>query len=194
MSTYTYLTNAILLITSLQVAAGELHGRVVCKGVRNHANAVVYIDAIPGRSFTPPKEHKKMDQKDLLFIPHVMPVLVGTSVDFLNSDAVPHNVFSPDACCEKFNLGTWARGDSRSYTFKNECVATMLCNVHPEMQAFIVVVPTPYFIVTKADGAYSIPNIPDGSYQVKVWHPKLKGVQKAVLVSGPTEVSFEVSR
>jgi hypothetical protein len=70
----------------------------------------------------------------------------------------------------------------------------MLCNVHPEMQAFIVVVPTPFFIVSKADGSYSIPNVPDGSYTLKVWHPKLKGTQRPVTVAGSTEASFELNR
>ena len=64
----------------------------------------------PGKTFPAPKEHAKIDQMNLVFIPHVLPVLVGTTVDFLNSDAVLHNVFSPDACAEKFNLGTWPQG------------------------------------------------------------------------------------
>jgi hypothetical protein len=135
-----------------------------------------------------------MDQANLVFAPHVLPILVGTTVDFLNSDAVLHNVFSPDACAEKFNLGTWPKGQTKNYTFKNECVATLLCKVHPEMEAFVVAVPTPYFAVTKADGSYTIANVPDGAYTVKVWHPKLKATEKAVTVAGPTEAAFEIAK
>jgi hypothetical protein len=135
-----------------------------------------------------------MDQANLVFAPHVLPILVGTTVDFLNSDAVLHNVFSPDACAEKFNLGTWPKGQTKSYTFKNECVATLLCKVHPEMEAFVVAVPTPYFAVTRADGSYTIANVPDGAYNVKVWHPKLKATQKAVTVAGATEAAFEIAK
>ena len=138
------------------------------------------------RRFPAPKEHAKIDQVNLVFSPHVLPVLVGTTVDFLNSDAVLHNVFTPDACAEKFNLGTWPKGQIRSYEFKKECVATLLCKVHPEMEAFVVAVPTPYFAVTKADGSYQIPDVPDGTYTVKVWHPKLKAAQKSVTVAGAT--------
>jgi len=193
------MSKSILLTTlglgaALCAQAGDLHGKVNCKGVRDSANAVVYVAAIPGKTFAPPAAHAKMDQKNLVFIPHVMPVLVGTTVDYLNSDAVLHNVFSPDACCDKFNLGTWPQGQSKSYTFKKECVATLLCKVHPEMEGFVVACPTPYYAVTKADGSFSIPNVPDGSYTVKVWHPKLKATQKTVAVAGATQAAFEIAK
>ncbi len=176
------------------VAAGEIHGKVACKGVRDSGDAVVYVDTIAGKSFPAPKEHAKIDQLNLTFVPHVLPVLVGTTVDFQNSDAVLHNVFSPDACAEKFNLGTWPKGQIRSYTFKKGCVATLLCKVHPEMEAFVVAVPTPYFGVTRPDGTYRIPEVPDGAYTLKVWHPKLKGTQKSVTVAGATTADFEIAK
>ena len=134
--------------------AGDLHGKVAARGVRDSADAVVYVATVPGKTFAAPKEHAKIDQLNLVFTPHVLPVLVGTTVDFLNSDKVLHNVFTPDACAEKFNLGTWPQGQTRSFTFKSECVAALLCKVHPEMEAFVLAVPTPYFAVTKADGSY----------------------------------------
>jgi plastocyanin len=188
---------ATLLLSAavgVPLAAGEIHGKVVCKGVRSSGDAVVYIESVPGKSFPPPKEHARIDQVNLTFEPHVLPVLVGTTVDFLNSDTVLHNVFSPEACAEKFNLGTWPKGQIRSYTFKKECVATLLCKVHPEMEGFVVAVPTPYFAVTKSDGTYRIGDVPNGSYTLKVWHPKLKGTQKTVEVSGATTADFEISR
>ena len=187
-----FATLTLSLAAGLQ--AGDLHGKVACKGVRDSANVVVYIAAVPGKTFAPPAAHAKIDQKNLVFIPHVLPVLEGTTVDFQNSDAVLHNVFSPDACCDKFNLGTWPQGQHKSFTFKKECVATLLCKVHPEMEAFVVAVPTPYFAVTKADGSYQIPNVPDGSLTVKVWHQKLKGTQKIVKIAGATEANFEIAK
>ena len=185
---------AIITIVALPLAAGDIHGKVACKGVRNSADAVVYVDRIAGKTFPPPAAHAKVDQKGMLFIPHVLPVVMGTTVDFLNSDAVLHNVFSPDACAEKFNLGTWPQGKSKSFTFKKECMAVLLCNVHPEMEAFVAVVPTPYFAVTEPEGSYSIKDVPDGSYTVKVWHPKLKAAQKSVAVKGATEANFEIKK
>ena len=184
----------LALALALPVAAGDLHGKVVCKGVRDCADAVVYVGAIPGKSFPAPKDHAKMDQKNLVFAPHILPVLVGTTVDFLNSDAVLHNVFTPEACAEKFNLGTWPQGQTKSYTFAKECAAVLLCKVHPEMEAYVVAVPTPYFASVKADGSFHVGDVPDGSYTVKIWHPKLKAAEKPVTVAGATEVNFEIAK
>ena len=188
------LCTILALGVAASLAAGDLHGKVACKGVRNSADAVVFVDTIQGKTFPAPAKHAVVDQKNLVFIPHVLPVQVGTTVDFHNGDAVLHNVFSPDTCCSKFNLGTWPQGQSRSYTFKNECQATLLCKVHPEMEGFVVAVPTPYYAVTKADGSYEIKNVPDGQLTVKVWHPKLKAAQKSVKVAGSTQADFEIAR
>ena len=184
----------LALSASLPLAAGDIHGKLTCKGASNCADAVVYVAAIPGKTFPAPAAHAKMNQLNMAFVPHVLPVLEGTTVDFLNSDAVLHNVFSPDACADKFNLGTWPKGQTKTYTFKKECAAALLCKVHPEMEAFVVAVPTPYFAAAKADGTYHIADVPDGTYTVKAWHPKLKAKEKASKVAGATEVDFELSR
>jgi plastocyanin len=193
-----WLRNTIIAVLSLGVAgaslAGDIHGKVTCKGVRDSGDAVVYVDAIPGKTCPVPTTHALIDQKNLVFNPHVLPVLVGTTVDFRNSDAVLHNVFSPDKCAEKFNLGSWPQGQIRSYTFKQPCAATILCNVHPEMEAFIVAVPTPYFAVTDKTGAYVIKDVPDGAVSVRVWHPKLKEATRAVTVAGATAADFELAK
>ena len=107
---------------------------------------------------------------------------------------VLHNVFTPDACADKFNLGTWPKGESKSFAFKKECAATLLCKVHPEMEAFVVAVPTPFFAVAKADGTYHIADVPDGAATLKVWHPKLKAAAKPVTVGASTEADFELAR
>jgi plastocyanin len=185
----------MLLAMAVPLLAGEIHGKVMCKGVKDCADAVVYVAAIPGKTFPAPADHARIDQLNLVFHPHVLPVLAGTTVDFLNSDAVLHNVFSPDACADKFNLGTWPKGQSKSYTFKKECVASLLCKVHPEMEAFVVVVPTPWFAAAHADGSYAIADVPDGAYTLKVWHPKLKGAEKPVTVAGGAAAAdFEIAR
>ena len=103
----THFVTAILLAVPLGTAyAGDLHGKVTSKGMTDNANAVVYVAAIPGKSFPAPTAPAQIDQHNLKFQPHVLPVLVGTTVEFLNSDTVSHNVFTPDACAGKFNLGT----------------------------------------------------------------------------------------
>jgi plastocyanin len=185
---------ALSFLLAAATHAGEIHGHVVCKGLRDSANAVVYVDRIPGKTFPSPKEHAKMDQLSLVFVPHVLPVLVGTTVDFLNSDAVLHNVFSPESCAHKVNLGTWPKGETRSHTFERVCFAPLLCLVHPEMEGFVAALPTPYFAVSAPDGSYGISGVPDGAYTLKVWHPKLKPGGKSVTVHGATEADFELAR
>jgi plastocyanin len=189
-------TIALLLLAgaALPAFAGDIHGKVTCKGASTCADTVVYVGAIAGKAFPAPAVHARMNQLNMTFVPHVLPILAGTTVDFLNSDAVLHNVFTPDACADKFNLGTWPKGETKSYTFRKECAAALLCKVHPEMEAYVVASPTPYFAQAKADGSFQIVDVPDGSYTLKVWHPTLKGKEKPVKVAGPTEADFELAR
>jgi len=187
-------TVALSAAIAAPAVAGSLAGVVQATGLRDNGDAVVYIEEVPGRTFSAPDHHERVDQKNMEFNPHVLPVLVGTTVDFLNSDALLHNVFSPDRCAERFNLGTWPRGEMRSYTFKQLCAATLLCSVHPEMEAFVVAVPTPYFAVTDKTGAYSIEDLPDGTYTVKVWHPRLKETSRTLTMAGDTRADFELKK
>ncbi|MFQ5766534.1 MAG: carboxypeptidase regulatory-like domain-containing protein [Acidobacteriota bacterium] len=175
-------------------AAGDIHGTIQTKVARHRAGAVVYVDAVPSKTFKAPEEPAEIDQQDMVFVPHVLAVQVGTKVEFLNSDPFMHNVFSPDKCAERFNLGSWPAGQKRSYTFKSPCKATLLCNVHPEMEAFVIAVPTPYFAVTGKDGTYTIKNVPDGTYTVKVWHEKLKEASREITVKGETQADFQLKK
>jgi len=184
---------AIVALAS-PLTAADISGSVHAAGMRDNADAVVYIDAIPDREFPAPTEHAVVDQKDMEFVPHVLPVVVGTTVDFKNDDALLHNVFTPDKCAERFNLGTWPMGEHKSYTFKQPCAATLLCNVHPEMEGYVVALPTPYFAVTDKSGAYTIKDVPDGTYTVRVWHPNLKEGRQQVVVSGHAEADFELKK
>ena len=187
-------SGALFVLVAAPLLAGDIHGRVACEGQSDNANAVVYVAKVPGKTFPQPKEHATIDQLNRVFQPHVLPVLVGTTVDFLNSDPYAHNVFSPDACADKFNLGTFPKGEKKSHTFRKECFATLLCITHAEMEAFVAVLPTPYFAPTKTDGSYDIRDVPDGSYTLKIWHPKLKGSEKSVSVHGATEADFRIAR
>lgn len=178
------------------VLAGEISGELKCRGVRDCSDVVVYIDKI-NEDVEIPKEHVVMNQKNLKFLPHVIPIVVGTTVDYLNSDDVLHNVFSPDKCAEKFNLGTWSKGKTRSYTYNDiDCGAVMLCNVHPEMEAWILVLQNKYFYKTDKDGKYAIKDVPPGKYELKVWHEKIKGKPQEVEITSDetVTVNFKLKR
>ena len=153
-------------------AAGTITGTVKVKGDQP---AVIYVDAAPG-TFAAPKTHARIDQKGMTFIPYLLPVIIGTTVDFANNDAVNHNVFSPDN--EGYNLGTWAKGETKSYTFKKAGTYTQLCSIHPEMEAFVIVLANPYFAVADKDGKFTIADVPDGHYSLKVFSKKLKKAEK----------------
>jgi plastocyanin len=184
--------SALLAVTA---NAGTISGKV--SGVSGES--VVYVDTIAGKTFPAPSAHPVMDQKGLLFQPHILVVQAGATVDFVNSDKVAHNAFWPSfqQGSKKLpgkNLGTWPTGEKRSYKFDQPGVAPMLCNVHPEMSGFIVVAPTPYFALTDKGGNYKIDNVPDGQYTLVGWHEGAKTQSKPVAASGDAKVDLTLSK
>lgn len=157
---------------------GSVTGTVTAKGLRTNADIVVSLQA-PGLKLTPPAKPIEMDQKGMLFIPHVLPVVAGTTVKFLNSDPVPHNVFSPEG---KYNLGTWPQGETKDYKYDKPGVYTQLCRVHTEMEAYVVVLDTPYFATTDKTGTFEIKNVPPGKYTLVAWSEKLKEMKQPIVV------------
>jgi plastocyanin len=184
-----------VLIAGLAVGAwaGDIEGKVT--GMKG--KSVVYVDTIAGKTFPAPKDHPVMDQKGLMFSPHIMVVQQGTTVEFLNSDTVQHNVFWTAIGSDKklgHNLGTWPKGEKRSFTFDKPGVVPVLCNVHPEMAGYLVVTPTPYFAETDDSGVYKIKDVPDGSYTVTAWHEGAKNQSKPVTVAGGGKADFTLTK
>lgn len=185
---------AVLLVArvGLPAAGGAITGTVKVAGAVPGADAVIFIQHAPGK-FQAPTEPVDMDQRQREFVPHVLPIVAGTVVRFLNSDSTHHNVFSPDH--ERYNLGTWRRGKTKAYAFDKcaefPCAYAQLCLLHPEMEAFIVVLQNPYFAVTDQKGRYEIANVPPGSYQLAVWRAKGKSFSKPVTVGGRTAVAVD---
>ncbi len=183
---------ALLPAGAPTAASGTITGKVSMAGGRNAGAAVVYIASAPG-PFTP-RETAEVNQRDIGFIPRVLPILVGTTVRFVNSDDVQHNVFTPSATGDFFNLGTWPKGQSKPYTFTKMGKVELLCNVHHEMKGYILVLQNPYFAVTDKDGNFRINNVAPGNYQLKVWHERATATPAAVQVSNGTQtVNFELT-
>ncbi|GBC85345.1 Cytochrome c-L [bacterium HR11] len=166
-------TNAIVAGSDSTPATS---GTGVITGVVRHASVaqfetVVYIDDdVPGWKPSGPLT-AVMDQKDKTFIPHVLPVVVGTKVEFLNSDPFEHNVYSPEG---GYDLGMAPQGKKIVYTFKKPGVYTQLCRPHPEMLAFVVVLKNPFFAKTDKEGRFRIEGVPAGTWHLKVWNERLK--------------------
>jgi hypothetical protein len=153
-------------------------------------DVVVFIDGVkgPGR---PATRRPQLVQKDERFIPHVLAVPLGSTVEFPNEDDFYHNVFSV-VSGDRFDLGRYAKGKSAHQTLNKTGVVVVRCEIHSGMKAFILVVPNSFFAVPGADGAFSIDGVPEGTYVVKAWHPD-HGYQERTLsvpASGTASVSF----
>ena len=183
----------ILAAASVATLAGDISGKVAAgKGI-----SVVYVEAVPGKTFPAPAKPLEMDQKSLLFQPHILIAPVGSIVEFLNSDKVQHNIFWPAISNNKklgHNLGTWPTGEKRAFKFETPGIVPLLCNVHPEMSGYIIVTPTPFYAETDAAGSFKIANIPDGSYTVTAWHEGFKTQSKPVTLAGAATAEFTLSK
>jgi plastocyanin len=200
MNTLAFLVAASLVMLGLAgaVQAGEIKGKVSVQGLRSAEHIAVYVDEIPGKTFPAPAQHLVIDQIKMSFIPHVVVVLKGTTVDFLNSDPVGHNVYWPSMSGNKklaHNLGTWPKGQKKPFQFNDLGVAPLLCNVHPEMSGYVVVVATPYFAVTGKDGSFVIKDVPAGTYTLKSWSEDGKPTSQSITVgTGAAEVALTVKK
>jgi len=154
--------------------------------MRLSEKAVVYLESesIKVQSFVPPTAHPILDQRDLTFHPQVLPIVVGTTVDFPNRDILFHNVFSYSQPKE-FDLGRYPTGESRSIRFDRPGVIRVYCDIHSHMNATILVLENPYFAVPDDQGSFVIKNVPSGAYTAKLWYGReLVGSQSAVIRNG----------
>jgi len=161
---------AILLSTplvagTLDVRVHDVHGSAV-------RDAVVY--AVPeGRTLPLARKTAVMDQKNRMFIPHVLPVQAGTAVRFPNSDDIRHHVYSFSPA-KPFQLPLYKGTPANPVLFDKAGVVTLGCNIHDQMSAFIIVVDTPYFDKTGGDGHVALRDLDPGRYVVHVWYPDMR--------------------
>jgi plastocyanin len=155
-----------LAMPSVATQAGvHLSGTATASG-RTVANAVVWLEAAAGRASRAPKA--VLHQRSLKFAPQVLAVRTGTVVDFPNDDRVFHNVFSfRDG--KRFDLGIYPVGATRQVTFSEAGVSRLFCNIHPNMAGYVVVVDTPWFATSDADGGFQIADVDPGFYSWKAW-------------------------
>jgi plastocyanin len=160
----------LLLAAHVDAGTGSLKGTVTRGAVGTPVeNAVVMVE---GPSEAAGAPHAVMDQRKETFVPHVLAVAVGTTVDFWNHDPMLHNVASRSRA-KPFDLGMYGEGESRSVLFDTPGVVGIRCEVHPRMSAVVLVHTNPFFAVTDGRGAYTITGVPAGHYQVRIWHEDL---------------------
>src|SRR5690242_6911201 len=148
--------------------------------------AVVYLDGVFPRSA--PAAPKEVAQKDLTFIPALLPVQVGTKVEFPNLDDTYHNIFSYSPA-KRFDLGRY-RPEERpipSEVFDKQGLVTLRCDIHEHMRGLILVLNTPYFVMTDTEGRFRLSGLPAGHYTLKAWIDSRTTREKPVeLKSGQT--------
>jgi len=137
----------------------------------------------------------KVAQQEARFTPHVLPVMVGTTVEWPNKDDIYHNVFSySDA--KQFDLGLYKGSpDDKRVTFDKAGKVDVYCSIHTDMHCIVLVLDNPYFATTDADGNYSIPNVPPGTYKLKAWHDRLPPDTREITVptNGVVKADFTLT-
>ena len=152
-------------------------------------DVIVYLEGAKAGNGKRPKP--AMAQETKQFKPRVLPVKVGTSVDFPNMDPFYHNVFSYSKL-KKFDLGRYPSGQSKSITFDQAGVVKVFCEIHSQMKGYIVVLDTDAFCIPDDQGSYKITGIPNGTYNMVAWHPSFDPkVQKVQISDKPTRVNIE---
>jgi plastocyanin len=153
---------------------------------------VVYIDqTFPEKTTPPVAPLHVVVQKDAAFSPHVLPILVGTTVDWPNHDEIFHNAFSISEA-KQFDLGLY-KDKVKQVTFDKPGRIDVFCSIHSTMHCIILVLENPYFATTDANGRFTIPNVPAGTYKLKAWHERLPATTKEVIVPEKGEVNIDLT-
>ena len=138
---------------------------------KDYSGVVLWLEPVGEHAPLPVAKPVKMLQKDKHFIPHVVAIPVGGTVDFPNLDPFYHNAFS-NFNGQIFDTGLYAPGTSQSITFKHPGIVRVFCNIHAAMSAIIAVLPTPYYAVTPESGKFIIAGVPPGEYQFHIFHER----------------------
>jgi plastocyanin len=175
-----WITIVLVIVSSIPWAwadgAGVIKGTITING-KPTSGAVVSIEGLPkdateAQTAVTRPQKKIIDQQNLKFSPTVVAVRVGDTVEFPNHDKVWHNVYSKGGAND-FDLGLYAPNSSRSKKFENAGISRILCNAHPDMEAFVVVKDHPLFSTSDSRGNYEIKNVPLGKLRVEIWYPNL---------------------
>jgi len=146
------------------------------------ANVFVYVkDGLGNYSYDAPTDKPTIDQKNCRYHPHVFGMRVGQPLEIINSDPTLHNIHALPKNNQEFNNGQPIQGMKMTHTFdKPEVMVPFKCDVHGWMNAYVGVLPHPYFAVTKDDGKFELKDLPPGTYTIEAWHEKLGPMTQSV--------------
>ena len=159
------------------------------------SDAVISIERIPkavDSTLARPAARPRLAQRNQSFVPHVLPVAAGTTVEFPNLDPIFHNVFSVSPG-KRFDLGKYPRGQSRSVRFERPGLIQVYCDIHSNMAAFIVVLQNHAFAQPDGSGRFALPDLPAGEYVVNVWHPDYPAIRRAIRVPPGGDLDLDLT-
>jgi plastocyanin len=194
-------TSAVTAEVSVTKPGTAAHQRGATGNRADESQVVVWLTPLdapaPKETATPANgKAPELVQRNKSFEPHVLVVQVGSLIQFPNKDPFFHNIFSMyDG--KRFDLGLYEAGTSRSVRFDRPGVSFLFCNIHAEMSAVVIVVDTPYFAMSDHNGHLTIPDVPDGQYQMHVWYERslpehLKGLTRVVTISDTTRTLGQI--
>lgn len=146
-------------------------------------NVVIYLESETPDEATLPRASRAgaIEQRGESFVPHLLVVERGSTVDFPNRDFIFHNVFSLSKSAS-FDLGRYPRGDSRSVRFDKAGIVKVFCHIHPDMSAVILVLNSPFFASPDPQGGYEIPGVPPGTYTLTAWHERARPIRRQIVL------------
>jgi hypothetical protein len=156
------------------------------------ANVVLFLEAVPGGRELP-RGAPEMRQLGERFMPHVLPVIAGSTVRFPNDDPIYHNVFSLSRA-RTFDLGRYERGSSKDVVFQSAGLVQVFCHIHADMSGYILVLGNPYFVQPDENGEFSLDGVPPGEYRLIAWHERVRPNATIVRVAarGVTRVNVSI--
>jgi plastocyanin len=161
--------------------------------VDDRLRAVVYLDTAPGGAFEARENARaRMDQRNETFVPHLLAITAGTTVDFPNNDRTYHNVFSLSKT-RRFDLGRYAAGHSKSVFFDQPGIVRVFCDIHSHMNAYILVFGHRFYSITDADGRYRLDRVPPGTYTLVAWNEGEARDTKQVVVAEGAAVEADLT-
>lgn len=158
-------------------------------------DAVIWVEALPGTvaaGLPGPSGRPQLVQRNQAFVPRVLAVAVDSEVDFPNRDPIYHNVFSLSPV-HRFDLGKYPKGQSRTVRFRRAGVAHVFCDIHSNMEAFVVVTPNRAFTQPDDSGAWALPELPPGRYVLVLWHPEFGETRSTVTLPPEGDVRADLA-
>ncbi len=206
-----------ILVSAIPIAAGTIVGTVRAEGKSEQGDAakggkydsrkfkfiekidygeltdfVVYIDQIVTNApIAPPKTLQVVTQRDAVFRPHVLPVMMGTIIEWPNKDDIYHNVFSMSES-NPFDLGLYKDPEVKKVRFNAPGKVDVFCSIHSQMNCVVLVLQNPFFATADKAGRFKIENVPPGTFKLKAWHERLPPAVKEIVVpeSGEIKIDF----